>query len=108
MSEELSKYDAQMENATNKIIDVLRNLYKGDESRLKTACRIADRMTLFVDAQLMVESPESYVMNYQCCALSYILEILISGNSIKYRVDKPIAEIMEILTKVTPLESNRV
>jgi len=68
LSEELSKYDAQMENATNKIIDVLRNLYKGDESRLKTACRIADRMTRFVDGQLMVESPESYVMNYQCCA----------------------------------------
>jgi len=104
LSEELSKYDAQMENATNKIIDVLRNnLFKGDESRLKSACRIADRMTL-VNGQLMVESPESYVMNYQCCA-PYILEILISGNSIKYRVDKPIAEIMEILTKVTPLES---
>jgi len=105
LSEELSKYDAQMENATNKIIDVLRNLYKGDESRLRTACRIADRMTRFVDAQLMVESPESYIMNYQCCA-PYVLEILTSGNSIKYRVDKPIAEIMEILTKVTPLESS--
>ena len=107
LSEELSKYDAQMENATNKIIDVLRNnLFKGDESRLKSACRIADRMTrlrLF-DGQLMVESPESYVMNYQCYAPCF-LEILISGNSIKYRVDKPIAEIMEILTKVTPLES---
>ena len=72
LSEELSKYDAQMENATNKIIDVLRNnLFKGDESRLKSACRIADRMTL-VNGQLMVESPESYVMNYQCYA-HYIL-----------------------------------
>ena len=47
LSEELAKYDTQMENATNKIIDVLRTLFKGDESRLKTACRIADRKYTF-------------------------------------------------------------
>lgn len=43
LSEELAKYDGQMENATNKIIDVLRSLFKGEEARLQNACRIADR-----------------------------------------------------------------
>lgn len=44
LSEELSKYDAQMENATNKIIDVLRTALKGDEAKVINALRIADRL----------------------------------------------------------------
>ena len=46
LSEELSKYDTQMENATNKIIDVLKSALKGDEAKLKNALRIADRIVL--------------------------------------------------------------
>jgi len=44
LSDDLAKYDGQFENSTNKIIDVLRGAYKGDENRVDNACRITDRM----------------------------------------------------------------
>ena len=50
-------------------MDVLRNAYKGDESRVDNACRIADRMVLCILVCLILEQPEAYVMNYQCCSL---------------------------------------
>jgi hypothetical protein len=43
LSEDLAKYDGQFESAVNKIVDVLRSAFKGDESRVDFACRIADR-----------------------------------------------------------------
>jgi hypothetical protein len=45
LSEDLAKFDSQCEVATIKIIDVLRSGFKGDESRVDNACRIADRTT---------------------------------------------------------------
>lgn len=48
LSEDLAKFDGQFEAATNKIVDVLRSAYKGDESRVDNACRIADRMCIFI------------------------------------------------------------
>ena len=68
LSEDLAKYDGQFEGATNKIIDVLRTGYKGDESRVDNACRIADRMAFMMC--LTIEIPESYLMNYQCMSSS--------------------------------------
>lgn len=44
LSEDLAKFDGQFEGATNKIVDVLRSAYKGDEARVDYACRIADRI----------------------------------------------------------------
>jgi hypothetical protein len=44
LSEDLAKFDGQFEGAVNKIIDVLRSGFKGDESRVDFACRIADRI----------------------------------------------------------------
>jgi len=46
LSEDLAKFDGQFENAVNKIVDVLRSAFKGDESRLDFTCRIADRIQL--------------------------------------------------------------
>ena len=46
---------------------------------------------------LIIEQPESYVTNYQC-KITY-REWLMIGNSMKYRVDKPIADILEMLVK---------
>jgi hypothetical protein len=44
LSEDLAKYDGQFESATNKVIDVLRSVFKGDEKRVDDACRVGDRM----------------------------------------------------------------
>lgn len=43
LSEDLAKFDGQFEGYTNKLIDVLRTAFKGDEARVDNACRIADR-----------------------------------------------------------------
>ena len=48
LSEDLGKFDGQFEGATNKIVDVLRSAFKGDETRLDYSCRIADRMLFIV------------------------------------------------------------
>jgi hypothetical protein len=45
LSEDLAKFDGQFEGAVIKIVDVLRGAFKGDESRLDFACRIADRIS---------------------------------------------------------------
>jgi len=44
LSEDLAKFDGQFESAVNKIVDVLRSAFKGDESRVDFTCRIADRI----------------------------------------------------------------
>ena len=46
---------------------------------------------------LTTEQPENYVMNYQCAGFDVDL---MTGNSMKYRIDKPIAELLEMLVKV--------
>jgi len=46
LSEDLAKFDGQFEGNTNKIIDVLRTAFKGDEARVDNACRIADRISI--------------------------------------------------------------
>jgi hypothetical protein len=66
LSEDLAKFDGQFEGYTNKIIDVLRTAFKGDESKVDNACRIADRTVSRCEAN--VEPPGSYLMNYQCMA----------------------------------------
>jgi hypothetical protein len=43
LSEDLAKFDGQFESAVNKIEEVLRSAFKGDESRVDFANRIADR-----------------------------------------------------------------
>lgn len=44
-----------------------------------------------------------YVMNYQCTVHCSEPNVLTVGNSMKYRVDKPIADILEMLVKVRTL-----
>ena len=47
---------------------------------------------------LTIEQPGFYVTNYQCIITPR--SFLMAGNSMKYRVDRPIADILEMLVKV--------
>jgi V-ATPase subunit C len=77
LSEDLAKYDGQFEAATNKVVDALRSAFKGDESRVDFACRIADRMSHNGKHELTIEQPESYIINYQCMQFRYPLRLMI-------------------------------
>jgi hypothetical protein len=101
LSEDLAKFDGQFEGAVNKIIEVLRSAFKGDESRVDFACHIADRKQYFEwVGGWPLELPESYVMSFQCILDSWTsLKI---GNSMKYRIDKPVADLLDLFVKVWP------
>jgi hypothetical protein len=46
LSEDLAKFDGQFEGTTNKLVDVLRSAFKGDDRRVDDACRVGDRISL--------------------------------------------------------------
>ena len=100
LSEDLAKFDGQFEGATNKIIDVLRNAFKGDETRVDYACRIADRMWR---RAYMANYRTTRILCYEFSMCIASCSRLILGNSRKYRVDKPIADILDMLVNVHPL-----
>ena len=103
LSEDLAKYDAQFESATNKIIDVLRGAFKGDESRVDNACRIADRTYCII---VLTDNRTTGILCHELSMYPlYVLRLMI-GNSMKHRVDKPIADIMDTLVKVVIVLSN--
>jgi hypothetical protein len=95
LSEDLAKYDGQFEGATGKIVDVLRNAYKGDESRVDNACRIADRKSIS-------SVPHHRKARVICYELSMYapFDWTYLGNAMKYRMDKPITDILDMLVKV--------
>lgn len=72
ISDELAKHDAAAENATNKIVDILRSLLGSDVDQLKSNLSVGEK------------SVESYVKSFQ-------------WNTMKYRTDKALAEITETI-----------
>ncbi|KAK9461695.1 uncharacterized protein V1516DRAFT_711152 [Lipomyces oligophaga] len=72
-SDELSKADAQMESAVNRTVDVFKAVY--------------DTKDQVIAAQVVADKPaETYIKSFQ-------------WNNAKYRIDKPLAELVDILTK---------
>jgi hypothetical protein len=103
LSEDLAKFDGQFESATNKIVDVLRSAYKGDETRLDYACRIADRMIHLCRG--LSDYRTTGILYYELSMLGPSSVGLNVGNSRKYRVDKPIVDILDMLVKVRSFSS---
>ncbi|KAK9465259.1 hypothetical protein V1512DRAFT_272280 [Lipomyces arxii] len=73
-SEELSKFDSQFESAVSRSVEVLKNIYVDEPEQIAAAKIVADKPV------------ETYLKSFQ-------------WNTAKYRVDKPITELVDILSK---------
>ncbi|KAK9477018.1 hypothetical protein V1514DRAFT_297194 [Lipomyces japonicus] len=73
-SEELSKIDAQFESVVSRTVDILKNVYDGNKDQVENAKRVSEKPV------------ENYLKSFQ-------------WNNAKYRIDKPIAELADTLSK---------
>ncbi|KAK9474787.1 uncharacterized protein V1510DRAFT_410664 [Dipodascopsis tothii] len=73
-SEEITKMDGQFEGVVARTADILKNIYEGEPAQVAAAKSVLDKPV------------ETYLKSFQ-------------WNNAKYRVDKPIAELIDTLSK---------
>lgn len=73
--EELAKLDGQFQGMVNKSAEIINTIYEGGEAQVAAAKRIDDQ-----------QSPEKYLSSF-------------TWNTNKYRLDKSIADLIDIITK---------
>ncbi|KAK9454741.1 hypothetical protein V1511DRAFT_511394 [Dipodascopsis uninucleata] len=73
-SEEVSKADGQFEAVVSRTVDVLKTIHEGNKDQIEAAKVVNDKPV------------ENYLKSFQ-------------WNSAKYRIDKPIAELLDSLSK---------